>query len=64
MRKTATGTRKAKIFNTKHKIFSFYGVTFLILFIGSIIWTVCIAKLDPDITVSYLFHKKEKIFPI
>ena len=45
------------MFNTKKKISIFYGITFLTLFIISVIWTICIATIDPDITVSYLFHK-------
>lgn len=45
------------MFNTKRKILAFYAIAFLTLFLGAIVWTICLAKLDPDITVSYLFKK-------
>lgn len=45
------------MFNTKKKILAFYAIAFLMLFLGAIVWTICLAKLDPDITVSYLFKK-------
>lgn len=45
------------MFNTKKKILAFYAIAFLTLFLGAIVWTICIAKLVPDITVSYLFKK-------
>lgn len=45
------------MFNTKKKILAFYAIAFLTLFLGAIIWTISIAKLEPDITVSYLFKK-------
>lgn len=45
------------MFNTKKKIFLFYGITFLVFYILSIVWAVLIAKLEPDVSFSYLFHK-------
>ena len=45
------------MFDTKKKILAFYAIAFLTLFFGAIIWTISIAKLEPDITVSYLFKK-------
>ncbi|MBQ9537784.1 MAG: hypothetical protein IJU95_00810 [Treponema sp.] len=45
------------MFNTKKRILVFYGLTFLILFICSLAWAICVAKMEPDITVLYLFHK-------
>ena len=39
------------------RIFAFYGLIFFILFLLSVIGTVCIAKIDPYVTVSYLFSK-------
>ena len=56
---TRTGAlvKKVNCLNTKKRIFHFYAISFLLLLLGAIIWTISIAKLEPDITVSYLFKK-------
>ena len=54
---TCGAGEKVNCLNTKKKIFYFYAISFLLLLLGSIIWTIGTAKLDTEITVSYLFKK-------